>query len=150
MLYFERSSFVDRIISIKTGYYLSHIEVYVGSGLSVASRNGIGVNRYPLRIAGLVCVRRPTGIVDMDSAMKWFQSDAIGQGYDFKGLLCFWLAVKQGSWKKQFCSEFALRWYRHARIHPLNPKVKADRTAPCEFWKTNEFETIWLKEGFQP
>lgn len=145
-----RADFVDWSIAVKTGYWLSHIEVYVGAGLSVASRNGIGVNRYPLRLEGLVCVRRPVGIADVDSATKWFINEASGQGYDFKGLLCFWMAVRQGSRKKQFCSEFALRWYRHAGIQPLNPKVDADRTAPCEFWKTGEFETIWQKIGFAP
>jgi hypothetical protein len=140
-----QAGIVDWVISTKTGYYLSHIEIYQGHNESVASRNGIGVNRYPLRLDGLVCVRRPMGRIDFKLADKWFKSSAKGQGYDFKGLLCFYLAVKQGSPNKMFCSEFATRWYRHAGIEPFNREVDADRVAPCEFWKTAAFSTVWQK-----
>lgn len=146
----RRADFVDWSIAVKTGYWLSHIEIYDGEGMSVASRNGIGVNRYPLRLDGLVLVRRPVGIIDRETAEKWFQREARGQKYDFKGLLCFWLAVRQGSHAKMFCSEFALRWYRKAQIQPLNPDVDADRTAPCEFYKTANFATIWQLQNWNP
>jgi len=149
LLYWE-PTLVDWLISIKTGYWIAHIEIYAGRGTSVASRNGIGVNRYALRLGGLMSVRRPQGILDLETAEKRFQSDWRGQGYDFKGLLCFYLAVKHGSAKKMFCSEFALRFYRAASIQPFNPDMDADRTAPCEFWKTHEFDTIWQKKGFEP
>ena len=86
-------------------------------------------------------MRRPRTHVDLWAAEQWFR-DVRGEGYDFKGLLCFWLAVREGSRRKMFCSEFALRWYRHATVQPFNPAQDADRTSPRDFWLTNEFETI--------
>ena len=141
----QHAGIVDWMIAVKTSYWIAHIEIYTGSGMSVASRNGIGVNRYPLRLGGLMAVRRPRQGIDLFSAEKWFVGSARGQGYDFKGLLCFYLAVKRGSPTKMFCSEFALRWYRHAGFQPFNPDVDADRTGPCEFWKTGMMSTVWQK-----
>lgn len=144
------AGFVDWSIAVKTGYWIVHIEIYRGAGVSLASRNGIGVNQYPLRTNGLVLVRRPESRLNLETAEAWFQNTARGQKYDFKGLLCFYLAVRQGSRNKMFCSEFALRWYRKASFEPFNPEVDADRTAPCEFWKCARFDTVWEKENFKP
>ena len=150
LLYYDPRSIVDRIIAIKTGGRISHIELWDGSGMSVASRNGIGVNRYHWRLDGLVAVRRPFGHIDWAAGQKWFLDDARGQKYDFKGLLCFYLAVKQGSPHKMFCSEFALCRYRHSVFQPFNPDQDADRTSPWDFWKARSMETIWQLHGFQP
>lgn len=146
----RRGDVVDWSIAVKTGYWIAHCEIYDGEGMSVASRNGIGVNRYPLRTDGLVCVRRPIGVIDREASEKWFSDEARGQKYDFKGLMCFYLAVNHGSAHKMFCSEFALRWYRKACIQPLNTEIDADRTAPCEFWKTPAFFTVWLAPNWEP
>lgn len=146
----KNAGFVDWAIAVKTGYWISHCEIYWGANLSVASRNVIGVNRYPLRLNGLACVRRPQGYLDLELAEKWFQNGVRGQKYDFKGLMCFYLAVRHGSARRMFCSEFALRWYRHAGFLPLSPAVDADRTAPCEFWKSPAFDTAWMRPGFDP
>ena len=142
LLYFDSRSLVDWVIAFKTWNRIAHIEIYTGHGMSVASRNGIGVNRYPLRTEGLVCVRRSGAPLDMASADRWFQFSR-DEKYDFKGLLCFYLAVKQGSMKKMFCSEFALRWCRHAGLEPFNPAQDADKTPPSYFWVTPAFETVW-------
>jgi hypothetical protein len=145
LLYFDRRSVVDWAIALKTYTRLSHIEIYTGNGMSVASRNGIGVNRYPLRKADLVCVRRCLGPLDLQFAEYWFTTTARGQKYDFKGLLCFTLAVQQGSPDKMFCSEFALRWLRKANVQPFNPDQDADKTPPSLFWVTRQLETVWEK-----
>lgn len=142
LLYWEKG-LVDWLISVKTGGWCAHIEIYDGNGMSVASRNGIGVNRYALRLGGLIAVRRPKTCFDWQGGEKWFGGAARGQGYDFKGLLCFYLAVKQGSPNKMFCSEFALRRYRHSSFQPFNPDQDADRTSPFDFWKCGNMETIW-------
>jgi hypothetical protein len=146
----HHADFVDWAIAVKTGYFLAHVEIYWGQGMSVASRNGIGVNRYPLRTGGIVCVRRPQGYMDFDAADFWFNNSARGQKYDFKGLLCFYLAVKQGSMKKMFCSEFELRYYRKAGFNPVHTEVDADRTPPSMSWISQAFETVWIKRGFEP
>jgi len=149
LLYFE-NSLVDWIIAVKTYTRIGHIEIYSGANLSVASRNGIGVNRYQLRLDGLMAVRRPKGMVDYQAAEKWFCDEARGQRYDFKGLLCFTLAVKKGSPHEMYCSEFALNWYRHAGFEPFNPQQNPDKTPPSLFWVSSEFDTVWQKEGFKP
>lgn len=144
------AGFVDWAIGVKTGGRISHIELYDYPGMSVASRNGIGVNRYAMRLNGLVAVRRPFRAFDWQIGERWFNDDARGQEYDFKGLLCFWLAVRQGSPHRMFCSEFALRRYRHSGFEPFNPNQDADRTSPFDFWKCGTMETIWQKKGFEP
>ena len=149
LLYFD-GSLIDRLIAFKTSGRIGHIEIYDGNGFSVASRNRIGINRYHWRADGLVCVRRPTERIDWQKGERWFQDDARGEGYDFKGLLCFYLAAKHGSRRKMFCSEFALRRYRHSDFQPFNPEQDSDRTSPWDFWKSAAMETIWMKEGFTP
>lgn len=146
----NKAGFVDWGIGVKTGYQISHVEVYAGANLSLASRNGIGVNRYQFRSAGLVCVRRPIGILDLATANDWFAASARGQKYDFKGLMCFYLAVKQGSHDRMFCSEFQLRYYRKASFQPVHCEIDADRTPPSMAWISEAFSTVWLKPGFSP
>jgi hypothetical protein len=141
----SKSDLVSLAIAVKTGYWLSHIEIYAGEDMSFASRNWIGVDKYPLRMDGLVAVRRPRQGLDLIGSERWFKSTARGQGYDFKGLLCFYLAANHGSQNKMFCSEFALRFYRMGFFEPFNPEMDADRTAPCEFWKTGMMSTVWQK-----
>ena len=144
LLYFDRASLMDWAIAIKTFTCIAHIEIYTGTGMSVASRNGVGVNRYPLRMDGLVCVRRPAQYFDFEAAEKWFET-VRGQDYDWKGLLCFTLAVKQGSKDKMYCSEFGLRWCRAGSYQPFNPALDADCTPPSYFWASKEFFTVWGK-----
>ena len=143
LLYFDGGSMVDWLIAVKTGGKVAHIELYAGEGMAQASRNGIGVNCYALRLEGLVCVRRPIGGIDWAGGEVWFNQVARFQKYDFKGLLCFYLAVKQGSPKKMFCSEFALRRKRASSFQPFNPDQDADATSPLDFWKTGREETVW-------
>jgi hypothetical protein len=144
------ATFVDWLIAVKTGYWLSHVEIYAGEGMSYASRNGIGVNLYKTRQNGLKAVRRPLCGLDLDAGEKWFNEVARGQEYDFKGLLCFYLAVRQGSLHKMFCSEFQLRFYRTCKFHPVSPEIDADRTPPSMGWISPAFITVWKKPDFEP
>lgn len=143
--YFTRDP-LDYAIALKTWTFISHVEVYDGDGMSVASRNGIGVNRYPFRSSGLCVVRRPKVAINYETADAWFESEARGQKYDWKGLLCFTLAVRQGSRRKMFCSEFWLRWYRHAQLELLDRNWDSDRTPPSFMMVTPNLETIWQKQ----
>jgi hypothetical protein len=143
LLYFDKRSIVDWIIALKTWSKIAHVEIYVGQGMSVASRNGIGVNRYALRTDGLICVRRSRVTLDMNKADEWFQKTARGQKYDFLGLLCFMLAVKRGSLNRMYCSEFWTRWMRRAGSDPFNPDWDADRVPPSFCYSTNALWTVW-------
>ncbi len=142
MLFYE-PTLLDTLIAVKTSFWCAHIEIYDGDGQSVASRNGIGVNRYPVRLNGLIAVRRPKTCIDWQMGQEWFEKHARWQKYDFKGLMCFYLAVKQGSPHRMFCSEFALRRYRASCFQPFNPNQDADRTSPGLFWSSGTFESIW-------
>lgn len=145
MLYSE-PSLVDWIIRVKTWSDVAHVEVYIGDGKSVASRNGIGVNKYALRKQGLAYVLRPKAFVDMDVGLVWFNQDARGEKYDWLGLICFTLAVKQGSLNKMFCSEFAKRFYDESNFPALHSKWDADKTAPGNFLMSPNFDWIWKRE----
>lgn len=142
LLYFD-NSFVDWVIAVKTWHKIGHIEIYNGHGLSVASRNGIGVNIYTLRTPGLKAVLRPIGAFDMRAGHDWFCKHAQGQGYDFLGLFCFTLAVNQGSPNKMFCSEFAREWDRAAGIPSFHPSCPGDLVAPGDFLDSPAFDHVW-------
>lgn len=145
-LLYRGNSLFDWLIYLKTWTFVCHVEVYQGGGLSVASRNGVGVNLYPLRTEGLAYVLRPKAVYgpfDNVAANAWFYTKAQGQGYDWKGLLCFTLAVKQGSPNKMFCSEFATRYYRAGRFNPFAPDYDADRISPGQFLQSPSFDTVY-------
>jgi hypothetical protein len=147
--YFSRD-IIDYAIALKTWTRLAHVEIYEGAGMSVASRNGLGVNRYMLRKSDIAVIRRPLGKIDLDLAKQWFEQYARYQKYDWKGLLCFTLAVKQSSLDRQFCSEFMLRWYRAGRFQPLDPDWDADKTPPSFILVTPMFETVWQSPDWKP
>jgi hypothetical protein len=147
-LLYGKSDLFGLITSVKTWSPAVHIEVYCAPGYSVASRNGIGVNLYPVRLAQLIAVLRPRRF-DLEAAMQWFRAHARGEAYDWLGLLCFTLAVKQGSKRKMFCSEFAARLDRHAGCRSFHPEFDADRIAPGNFAMSPAFEWAWKREGVE-
>lgn len=142
LLYFQNSVF-DWLVALKTWNKVAHIEIYAGQGKSLASRNGKGVDIYPVRFPGLAMVRRPTIPLNWDKGMIWFYSTAKGQGYDWKGLLCFTLAVRQGSAKKMFCSEYGARQYRKFGLNICAPDYDADKIAPAQHLQTPSLDTVW-------
>jgi hypothetical protein len=152
LLYFQQSAF-DWLVALKTWNFVAHCEIYVGSGQSVASRQG-GVNLYPLRLDGLAYIRRPIMPFDFSSAMNWFSvpynprtgRGIEGQKYDYLGLLCFTLAVRQGSPHRMFCSEFATRWYRRAGLYVVAQDYDADRVAPAQLLQSPSLRTVWTRK----
>lgn len=142
LLYNTKWDFVDWCIRTKTGSYAAHIECYIGAGQSVASRNGIGVNKYPLRKDGLIAVLRPKGKVDRESAMKYFYN-VCNQKYAFWSLFAFWFAKWKADPKRQFCSEFATNWYRAGGFNPFAPELDADHVSPGTFMTSAEMELAW-------
>lgn len=135
------------IISIKTWSEIGHVEVFVGKGESVASRDGIGVGRFPLRLAQLAYVLRPRSDVgqtfSLPDALTWFEL-VKGQKYDWFGLLRFaWRSqfVPGDPDNKQFCSEFATRFYRKGGLDPFNG-ADADARPPSEFLLSNVYTVV--------
>lgn len=131
ILLYNGKSFFSWLIKLKTGAKYSHVEIYIGNGYSVASRDGKGVDIYRTRLSDMEAVLRPNEPFDYHSGMKWFWKDAFGQKYDWLGLLNFWFAKWQGRDNhKMFCSEFVVRWFREAH-YPLFPRsVDADGISP--------------------
>jgi hypothetical protein len=152
LLYYEKD-FIDTIIAEKTGKAVGHIERYVGNGKSVASRNGVGVNEYDLRLTGLVCVRRAIPVVsgtpalDFSAGMDWFNKVAKGQKYDFEGLLTFTSFFKSGHDGEMFCSEFAVNFDRACGFEPFNPDQPPFETSPRDYWICGAFQTIWKSDS---
>lgn len=147
ILLYRPSDLVGWIIAIKTWARFSHVEVYVGNDMAVGSRFRTGVRSYPLRKENLGAVLRPYTTLDLESALQWFYTSATGQGYDLLGLLCFTLAVKHGSARKMFCSEFTTRLFRHGKVHIIAPHWDADRVAPGSLLMTPVLEVIWTDGG---
>jgi hypothetical protein len=139
---------VDFLIAVKTGKRIGHVEVVAENGQSYASRNGIGVNQYPLRLDGAVCVRRPVNIFDFTAGVKWFNEVAKGQGYDWKGLATFTSLINEGEEGKMFCSEFVVNFFRACGYNPVNPSQPAYETSPRDLWILGTFETVWALNDY--
>jgi hypothetical protein len=136
---------LDCLIAVKTWSSACHVEVYAGGGMSMASRNGKGVGLYCFRKKQLIAVRRPNLTFDFGKGSKWFWDNALGQKYDWLGLLCFTLAVKQGSPNKMFCSEFWKNFFHETGLDVMAPDWPADKTAPAQCLQTPVLTTIWPK-----
>jgi hypothetical protein len=130
----KKGSFFGTVIQFKTWHSISHCEMYVGDGKSVASREGIGVNVYPWRPSELTWVLRPTEPLDIAGFWKWFLT-VKGQKYDWWGLRRFeWFSsIPSGNNAKMFCSEFLARACRALQAKVFGNIEDADAIAPFAF-----------------
>tara|TARA_R110000868_G_scaffold273274_1_gene532486 strand:+ start:121 stop:609 length:489 start_codon:yes stop_codon:yes gene_type:complete len=136
------------LISIKTWNAISHTEIYIGDGYSVAARGGVGVGTYPVRLDQLIYIYRPNKPFKLAKALKWYLLISRGQRYDWWGLIRFaWRSkiVADNKDNKQFCSEFATRFYRAGGLDLFN-KYDADAVAPFMFSSTPYLDLIWKAE----
>lgn len=117
------------LISVKTWHRISHVEVYDGNYHSLASRDGLGVGRYPIRLSELAYVLRPTAKLDLAAGRRWF--DAMkGTKYGWWDLANF-VGIPVNT-PGIVCSPFAAGFYRAAgwRVFPVDP---INRIAPFQF-----------------
>lgn len=128
LLYRSKGIF-GKIISLKTWHDIAHVEIYAGNGKSWASRDGIGVNLFPVRESELLFVLRPNEQIDFNNANEWAKSK-IGTPYGWLELLEFINVTHKG--KGLFCSEFATLFYRKAGVN-LFPTDNPAQVAPFEF-----------------
>lgn len=134
-LLYKPSSVFGTIIKLKTWHAISHVEIYDGTGWSWASRDGVGVNRYPVR-TDYIGVWRPTPALNLVAADLYGHS-MIGTPYGWPELLAFVGITVKG--KGVFCSEFATLWYRAAGFDPF-PGENAIDVAPFEFSINPDFQ----------
>lgn len=144
VLLYAPSGVFGHLIAIKTWTKISHVETYLGNNESAASRDGIGVDTYPLRIADLAYVLRPKREPNLAAGLRWHEPTR-GQKYDWKGLLVFTLAVKQGAKDRMFCSEHTTRLQRAMGITPFAKQWDADRVAPANFLMSPVYHWVWIK-----
>jgi hypothetical protein len=140
-LLYRPTGILGRIIAIKTWHPVAHVEIAVAPGKAVAARDLRGVNLYPTRWSELAYVVRPTAPFDIKKAMEYFD-EVRGQPYDLFGLFRFF-GKKGETTDKQFCSEFATRFYRAGGLDPF-PGEPADLVPPFYFaGLTDGFQVIW-------
>ena len=134
VLLYKPSGLFGRLIALKTWHALSHVEVYVGAGQSVASRDGQGVDRYPLRTDKLAHVLRPTVDIDLSAGLRWFEREARGLPYGWWDLGSFVGLTHDGH--GMVCSPFATAFLRNCGM-PIFNKEPINVIAPCDFLQTN-------------
>jgi hypothetical protein len=153
-----------RLIALRTWRNISHVEIYAGNGVwqqsprrngvrwhlsgraSFASRDGKGVDIYPLRLSELAYVLRPMPAVgerlDMKRGDSWFAL-VQGQRYDWLGLTRFFRTSIKSSRSRMFCSAFWLRFYRACGFNPFAARVDADSIAPGDIVASPKLEIVW-------
>jgi len=140
LLYAPRG-IVGFLINLKGWWHgVAHCEMYEGciGGIhyALASRNGIGVNRYQFRAADLAYVLRPTEAFDLQQAVEWFERIARGQRYDW---MAIWRFLKPGDEtadydpNRQICSAMLCRLYRSGGLRVFSTFEDADRIHPFQF-----------------
>ncbi len=140
VLLYRGSSIFSLLIGLKTWHLrTSHVEVYIGDGLSVASRDGHGVGKYPLRTKGLQYVLRPLDF-QKAAALDWFYREANGKPYGWLDLLNFFGIPVNA--KGLVCSPFAAKFLREGAI-PVFGREHINRIAPCSFLLTDLLEMVW-------
>lgn len=119
-----------------TGHPIGHVEVFVGAGQSFASRNGIGVNFYPLRTNDLRYVCRPNRPFDLDAGIAWGNTQ-MGTPYGWLDLLQF--ADYDVDGKGYVCSPAAAMFQEEMKLNPFNgePPMKI---APFQFLTSNVYD----------
>lgn len=115
LLYSGRGPFSLGIRLVTASRY-THVEMFDGDGASWASRDRIGVGRYPLRTDGLALALRihPAVPFDLEGARAFWQA-ADGEPYDWPGLAVSRLPFLQNRTsdeRAQFCSEAMTRALR--------------------------------------
>jgi hypothetical protein len=129
VLLYKPKGIFGRMIALKTWHNIAHVEIYMGSGISVAARDGLGVNYYPLRTEQLVHVLRPEIPFDIEAADQYIAS-VLGQPYGWLDLLRFIGFNVNG--KGMICSTLATNVLRAGHVAIFNDE-SADDVAPFQF-----------------
>lgn len=129
ILLYRPKGIFGRIIQIKTWHRISHVEIYAGNQRSYASRDGQGVNVYPIRLSELAYVLRPTVPLDLAKGQAYVDTMK-GTPYGWLDLLDF--AGLNVDRTGIICSAFATEYLRAAGwdVFPTDP---ARYVSPFQF-----------------
>jgi cell wall-associated NlpC family hydrolase len=150
ILLYSGGSLTDALIELKEGEpnfgaaaadSAAHVEIYMGNGVSYASRNGIGVNAYSFRADGLHQVRRPQGYFNEASVRAWMSKGIAGGPYGWGDIL---LAVDIPSDLPGVdCSHFAESALTVGGLPQFDPEYPANRITPRDFKLSPCSRAIW-------
>lgn len=138
VLLYAAKGFYGRVIALKTWHPIAHVEAFVGYGLSVASRDGIGTGIYPLRTDGLVMVCRPKGPFDVGHALATFRGRP-HRPYGWLDLLQF--AGVNVDTPGIVCSPFVTEFVRDGGLDPFNGEP-CEKIAPFQFLTSPVFTNL--------
>jgi len=141
VLLYSPTGFFGFVISLKSWHKLSHVEVHIGDGWSVAARDRVGTGMYTLRTAQLAMVCRPKVPVDLGRAERWRRAQG-HQPYGWLDLLQFGgLEVDAPG---IVCSPFATSYLRAGGLDPFNGEP-ATKIAPFQFSTSPVFDLFDVK-----
>jgi hypothetical protein len=135
-----------------------YVETWTARGGNSAEEDGAtGANFYrdlqePRRATRVTWILRPdrmpcTPPFNAEAAHRWAERYAVGQKYDYFGLLVFTLALRQGSLDRMFCSEATVNYSREGGVDPFNPNWPPDMTAPATFLVSPIYNHHRVKAG---
>lgn len=145
-LLYDTNGFFGKLIKFKRGEKYTHIELFVGGDRDVGSRDGEGVNNYPLRVNDIAAIYRSIEPMNLEAGLAWFET-VKGQTYDWFGLLSFaWAKLRGKENGKMFCSEFWVRFMRACGVEPFNAAVDADAVSPEMATYSDKMSPVWLRQ----
>ena len=142
VLLYKAKGLFGWLITRKTWHNIGHVEVYVGDGQSVASRDHQGTGKYPLRLSELMYVCRPKRHFDCAKALAWFEAQP-HQPYGWFDLLSFtgWNVDGKGI----VCSPFATTFIRAGGLDPFNGEP-AIKIAPFQFALSSKYAVFQVDQ----
>jgi len=147
ILLYSGEDLVDQAILLKEGdegpAAAAHVEIYMGHGVSYASRNGIGVNAYDFRREGLRQVRRPVlnPTFDRPAVERWFAGGVRGLPYGFGDIAAaFNLRLVLGGVD---CSHFAASLLAVAGCQQFDATFPFNKLTPRDFKLSLESAAVW-------
>lgn len=120
--------------------------------MSLASRNGIGVNRYPFRPEQLAAVLRPKKPIDMEAVTKWFEQpfnsitgDGVrGRPYGWFDLLRFYnIKIATSGW---ICSQTVAYLCIKGGLDVFASGYYAGTIDPGDFFLSPALEWKWVRD----
>lgn len=144
VLLYSPSSPIGVWIAIKTWTWLSHVEVYHGSGMVIAARPE-GVNIYPVRLDKyLYAVRRVKGVFYDQGAFEAVET-YLGKPYEKIGLMWFYNPWAKHVQTTRICSSIVNRYLIGGGAMCFNPLVPDSRIAPAQLWQTAVLSNFWVR-----
>ncbi len=146
LLLYEASSLFGYAIAAFSGSRISHIEMFKGNGISYASRDGIGVDEYQLRLNNLALVLESVEPLDMDRVAKGFAGKR-GHRYDNATILKHaTFGLVGGKPMAEVCSEVQAYLVRVGGLERAFGDKQPDEVKPSDFvdaMNHGMFRKVW-------